>query len=1504
MADTTRSIAIIGMACRFPGRASTPASFWNVLREGRDVVGEIPADRMDVDGLYDDQPAKPGHIMTRYGGYLENIDRFDAGFFHISPREAERMDPQQRIVLETAWEALEDAGLDVRNLSESRVGVYVGQWLSDFEMRLLSDPTITDFEMTTGSGRYTTAGRVSHFLGLMGPSLTLDTACSSSLTAVHLAMQSLRSGETDMALAAGVNLILSPHITIGYSQSRMMAPDGRCKFGDASGNGYVRSEGAGVVLLKRLDRALQDGDEIHAIIRGSAINNDGHSSGSFGTPSRKGQEALLRAALLDADVSPASVDYVEAHGTGTRMGDPVELGALSAVMGKGRSTPLRVGSVKTNIGHTEGAAGMAGLLKTTLALKAGCMPASLHFQTPNPDIDWESGILEIPARAIPWTGKSRYAGVSGFGIAGSNAHLVLQSAPAQKLTGRDEPQPSRPAILPLSAESEDALRALAGAYADKLKDIPDLPVHALAAAAAMRRTALTERAAFVHHDRVSMIAALEAFSGGADSAVRGRAFSGMASNVVFAAPGQGGQWIGMARTLMSEEPAFREALEQCERALSSLVDWSLTEQISLNEADDGWRLHDIAVIQPTLAALAISYARLWSVLGVTPAMTVGHSMGEVAAAAISGILSLEDAMHVVVARSRLMARTSGNGGMALVELSDSDLLDRLAPFHSKLDIAANNSPRASVISGNVSELETVLESLTADGIFCRRIKVDVASHGPQMADLAPQLAAELSGLAPRAPHTPMISTVHGKISEEESFGASYWARNLREPVRFMQAIEAAITAGATAYVELGPNPVLLTSIEQTLSHHEAGGTLTASERRDRTAMDVMTESLATLWANGTEIDWAAYAGKAPQGISLPHYPWQGSRYWHEAAERHSLHQIAHKAQLTDQTRQLLHQIDWIKTALPSPRTDCEAQNWLVIGGRADDSEAISNALQQSGIRPYCCSVEDAETTITDSSTWQGVIIVAPKENAGYLPVRLLNLVRGTAQSTCHFVFVTQGAVSVGEGDQRVSVGQAPLIGAMRVTADEHPEFSFRMIDGDPATNLKEQAADIAALALSDESESEIALRAGDCFVPRLHEAPEAGMPSHDFQVKPGAAYLITGGLSSLGLRAATVLAKAGARHIILLSRRGLPPRSDWQSIAKGSETADRIAGVLAIESAGASIETAALDISDESAVNAFLKAREAEMRPTIHGVIHLATSYETHLAANTSKSTFNAALGPKLEGARLLDRLLPELDLFLLYSSTMSFVPHHGLAGYAAANCGLDALAADRIARGKAAMSIAWGPWKDLGRAALGHVADEFDARGELSLEAEEGDALIGWLLGRNGSGISAFHMDWPTFQDSRAGRTFKLFEDLLAQEMPADNAGRSFEALPLEERTAAAKVFVPASIAKVLKLGQQDIDLNRPLGDLGLNSLMGIELRNALEKHVGRPLPATLAWTYPTARAIVDYLCTDTIAQGITPTNPTNANKASTGDYDDSFSEIEDMSEEDALAALLGDRK
>ncbi|MBE2222355.1 MAG: type I polyketide synthase, partial [Anaerolineae bacterium] len=890
IAMNTEPIAIVGMGCRFPGEVASPQDFWQLLVDEKETITKIPSDRIDLERFYDPRPATPGKIMSQWGGYLDNIDSFDAYFFGIAPMETERLDPQQRLLLEVGWEALADAGLPVQTLAGSDTGVFVGMWLNDFEGRLFNNSDLIDLYMTTGSGRYSASGRLSFFFDFHGPSITLDTACSSSLVSVHMACQSLRQGECGVALAGGANVILQPHITIAYSQSKMMAPDGKCKFGDAMADGYVRSEGAGLVVLKRLSDAVADGDRIYAVIRGSAVNNDGRSSGYMTTPAQDGQMQMLRKAYQNAGVDPQLVSYVEAHGTGTRAGDPVEIGAVGQVLSANRSPdqPLYIGSVKTNIGHTEGAAGVAGLMKVALSLYHNQIPRSLHVQQKNPNIPWADYNLDIPQSVIPWPlGETAVAGVSAFGIAGTNAHAVLSTAPQIEKEPGAEPSLY---LMPISAQTPKALTQQAKSYQTFLAET-DTSLADIVYTASVRHSHLDQRAALVAADKAGFQTQLAELIE-ANTGNNGETPLNKAEKIVFVFPGQGSQWLGMGRELFAQHPVFRDVIERCDAAIRPFSDWSLLEQLMAEPESPTYRLDQIDVIQPTLLAIEIALAAMWQSWGIQPDAVLGHSMGEVGAAYIAGALSLEDAMHIICRRSQLMHRTSGQGAMAVVGLTIEETEAVLRGYETSLSVAVSNSSRSTVISGDTEAVDELLAKLQADEIFCRKIKVDVASHSKQMDPIKEELRESLQSLQPQATDIPIYSTSTAVISQGSDLDADHWVKNLRQPVQFSKMVQQLLADGFTTFIEMSPHPVLLQAIQHGFEDADIDGFTVASLRREEPEMVTMLTAMGQLYVHGYNVDWA-HLYPAGNVVSLPHYPWQREHFWYEQQQTISRTAIDH-----------------------------------------------------------------------------------------------------------------------------------------------------------------------------------------------------------------------------------------------------------------------------------------------------------------------------------------------------------------------------------------------------------------------------------------------------------------------------------------------------------------------------------------------------------------------------------------------------------------------------------
>ncbi|MGX4733344.1 SDR family NAD(P)-dependent oxidoreductase [Kitasatospora griseola] len=872
-------MAVVGIGCRFPGGANGPEDFWQLLTEGRDAVTEVPEDRWKLADYATDDPAEPGRTTSRWGGFLDDVHGFDAQFFGISSAEAARMDPQQRLLAEVAWEALEDAGLPAEQLAGTATGVFVG--ISSFDHGVQNFHEIEKIDAYTGTGSALSiaANRLSYLFDLRGPSMAVDTACSSSLVAVHQAAAALASGECTLALAAGVNLILSPALAVNFSKAGAMASDGRCKAFDARADGYVRAEGCGVVVLKPLGRALADKDRIYAVVRGSAVNQDGRSNGIM-APNPLAQEAVLRAAYDAARVRPEQVQYVEAHGTGTLLGDPIEAQALSAVLCADRAPeqPMLIGSVKSNLGHMEAAAGIGGLIKAALALSHRSIPASLHFETPNPHIPFRELALRVVDRAQPWpvTAGPALAGVSSFGFGGTNAHLVLEEGPRTRPAAPAAGDAAAVRPLLLSARDPQALTALAERYRELLDRADGAPLTATAATAALRRTQHPEhRLAVLGSTVEEWQAGLAAFLAGEEhpALLHGSRVLGRTSRTAFVFCGQGPRWWPVAADLM-DEPVFRAVLERCDELLRPHTNWSLLAQLAAGQQES--RLTDTAVGQPALCAVQIALATQWQAWGVRPDTVVGHSVGEIAAAHVAGALTLQEALLVALHRGRVLHSAVGRGRMAVVGVG-FDEAERLVAGSglARVWVAGANGPQSAVLSGDGAEIEELAARLTADGLFCRVLEsVEFPSHCPLMDQPADDLRRLLEGLAPRPTKVPFLSTVHGRLLDGAELDAAYWGANLRSPVLFDQAVSALVESGHGAFVEVGPHPTLLGPIADRLGADGADGVAVGSLRRDEPGRPALLAALSQLHCAGHPVDWSRLLPVGGPNLTLPSYPWQ------------------------------------------------------------------------------------------------------------------------------------------------------------------------------------------------------------------------------------------------------------------------------------------------------------------------------------------------------------------------------------------------------------------------------------------------------------------------------------------------------------------------------------------------------------------------------------------------------------------------------------------------------
>ncbi len=1459
----TEPIAIIGMSCRFPGGATSPEAFFRLLENGVDTITRVPPERWT-------DANRPSGAPTRWGAFLqEDVGLFDAGFFGISPREAERLDPQQRILLELTWEALERAGQVPPALVGSRTGVFMGIIATDYMLLSMETPPETwDLYTATGSAHCFPAGRIAYSFGFQGPTLVVDTACSSSLVSVHLAVQSLRTGESDMAVAGGMNLILSPAMFEMMAKTSALSPDGRCKSFDARADGYVRGEGGGVVVLKRLSEAQRDGDPIFAVIRGSAVNQDGRSTG-LTTPNVLSQQAMLRQALESARLQGAEIGYVETHGTGTSLGDPIEFEALRAVFGARREdgSAVVLGAVKTNIGHVEAAAGIAGLLKTALILQHEVIPKNLHFRGLNPRMSFEGTPFLLPTENRPWErgDKPRLAGVSAFGLSGTNAHIILEEAPPEVLEPRPKGDPAT-SLLPISARTEEALVELARSYADMLDRPEGDSLADIAYTATQRRMHHEHRLAVVGQTRHEIATALSAFvkEGAGPSVARGKASPTGRQKLVFVFSGQGSQWAGMGRQLFQEDHAFRSSIELCHEAIRRHGTFSLIDEIRADE--DTSRLGELDVVQPFIFAIQVSLAAMWQAWGVEPDVVIGHSMGEVAAARAAGILSIEDAAKIICRRSRLLVRIAGQGGMAHVELPADEVQEVIAPFKSSLAVAVRNGPRSTVISGDVGPLDTVLATLESKGVFCRLLKVDFASHCPQIDILKEDFAAVLFNLRPREGRIPMVSTVTGEAVRGHEMTAEYWVRNLRDPVLFAPVVQRISEERTTLFVEIGPHPNLLGAIEDNLREVKHEGVAIGTMRRSIGERRAMQEALGALHVRGAAIDWKRIGPARGRSVQLPTYPWQRRKYWVLDSPPEDLGQRrTSAAPRTGNGGMLVPQ--WQRSeapaaepARPSPGT---RGPWLLLSERGGPGDALARSLRGLGgicvralaghrtarIEPHLWEIDPSDPNgyavilregFAASEPCQGIVHLLALDHAeassaeeieaaqvfGTESALLLvqAIVRADLPRPPRLLLVTRGSAPV-PGSRAVAVAQAPLWGFGRTLQDEHPDLRTKLVDL-PATTWPGEPAALLAEILEADAEDQIALRSEARFVARLvRTEPLANAPATD--LRSDGTYLITGGLGGLGISFAEWMVGRGARHLVLVGRSAPTPFAQ-DAIAK-------------MESAGAKVLVVSADVSVRSEVEALFE-RIAKELPPLRGVLHSAAVIDDHTLLKLSVTSVRDVAAAKMYGAWHLHQATRRapLDFFVLFASAASLFGPLGQGNYAAANAFLDALAHQRRAEGLPALSVDWGPFSQVGLAAAQvNRGDRVSAMGFRNMTPAEGHEALSALLGGSLAQVGVIEIDVERARESMPRlATSPYFStigprtpDVAATQVPvAPRLLDALRAVPTGERPNALRRIVGAEVARILRLEPDQMDATEPFARYGFDSLMGLELRNRLQ--------------------------------------------------------------------------
>ena len=1519
----TERIAIVGIGCRFPGGVNSPDAFWELLESGRDPIGPIPEGRFDVERFIHPEPGTPGKLVTADGGFLDGIDQFDASFFGLSPREARKIDPQHRLLLEVAYEALEDAGIPVSSLAGRRVGVYAGIWTGEYENVMYRTPAELDFHSITGGGRYAASGRIAYAFDLRGPALTVDTGCSASLVALHLARQAIESGEADLAIVGAANLVLQPHVNIGYSRSGMLSVGGRCRFGDDDAAGYVRSDGAAAVVLKPLHAARANRDPVRGVLLATGVNADGRGSGQLATPSADAQAELLATVYERAGVDPSTVPYVEAHGTGTRAGDPVELSALGRVLGGDRSTPLIVGSVKTNIGHTEACAGMAGLIKTLLALQHRRIPANLHLRTPNATIAWGDLQVEIPIASRPWPdGAPRVAGVSSFGITGTNAHAVVAAADEIVLaadspdgaTARDGSPDSAPHVLTVSGTTPAARDAAAARLRTVLEESPGLSLADVAYTTTARREHHMHRLAVVATDAAEAVAALGAHLAGESSPAVATGEAAGAARVAFVFSGQGSQWVGMTRELFGRAHAFTATLERLDTLVQSLAGWSVLDVLA---DDSGQRLERVEVIQPTLTCVQIALAEQLQAWGVVPHAVVGHSMGEVAAAYVAGALTMEDAVRVIVTRSRLLARIAGHGAMALLDLDESETNERIAGIADRVSVAAVNGPRSTVISGDPATIDNLLAELDDEGVFCRRVKVDVASHSAQTEPLLADLSAELGVLSPRMPSIPFYSTPRPDAPTDALLDAAYWVDNLRHAVRLNSAVQRMISDGIDAFVEIAPHPVLLSSLADIAADTDADVRTFAGPRRDEPELRRLFDLLARLHVNGASIAWNRLSPGDAQVVTLPHYPWQRERHWIEGWEDWSgTDRTARTSRpLPDRASELVYRIDWTPYE-PAKPTEATDGRWVVIGDPAGLGHALVSTMREAGVTAQLVR-DDGELNAAGIA---GVVDLRPCDATADTPSAFENAMGAVFQQVTGTIttllnaraaiphgtwLITRGAQSAGGRHASMSSGpQGVVWGAGRTSGAEHPELRVRLADVDPADSVDTTARTLWKVLSDPASADQVAVAGGMLHRARLTRAPDETLGS-TAQWRSDVSYLVTGGLGDLGLMAAEEMVAGGARRIILCGRSDIPPRKQWSQLPSDSSTYHKLERIRALEHQGATVHLGRFDVGDADALETFVREFHAEGWPEIRGVVHCAGAFD---AVDISRDAFAAIARGKALGAFNITQALPGLDLLVLFSSSSSVVPQPNL-NYAAANAVLDTIADAMRALNMRAVSLSWGAWKGTGMARdprIERYLKIVENQGNVPLASDTAIALFPRLVAADTPHLIVADVDWTIAAAQSASFVhLPFFSELVTTDAPAASEERRAEliALPAGKRRDVLAERIRSILAEVLQLPESAISPALPFGKQGLDSLMGVEFRNRLERELGMRFPASLAWNYPTVKVLSEHLA-DVLGEGAAPSATVSAAPA-VMEHTPVVALIEELqaqSDEDVMRELRGE--
>jgi phthiocerol/phenolphthiocerol synthesis type-I polyketide synthase B len=1449
-------IAVVGLGCRFPGGICGPESLWQFLSEGRCPIQEVPADRWRP---FDDGSPEVAAVLartTRWGAFLDDVDAFDAEFFDISLREAAKMDPQQRLLLEVAWEALEYAGIPPSSLSRSQTGVFVGASFSEYGYLTSSDLPGVDAWNNIGGALSIIANRLSYFLDLRGPSVTVDTACSSSLVALHLACQSLRTSDSQVAVAAGVNLLLSPAVFAGFDEAGALSPTGVCRSFDADADGFVRGEGAGVVVLKRLSDATRDGNRVLAVVRGSAVNSDGRSNGLM-APNPAAQMAVLRAAYANSGVDAHEVDYVETHGTGTLLGDPIEARALGSVLGRGRPkrSPLLIGAIKTNLGHLEAAAGIAGFIKAVLALQRATIPENLNFATPNPHIPFDEIGLKVVAEQQQWppVDRVRRAGVSSFGFGGTNAHVVIEQAPV--FEPQDVQTDPPVSTLVITGRTPERIASTAAALADwmagagagaRLADAAHTINH--------HRASHAQFATVCARDRADAVAGLRAIAGGGSAVgVVGPHDGQCGPGTVFVYSGQGSHWAGMGWQLLSDEAAFAAAVDEIEPPFVEHVGFSLRQVLA-----EGQPISGDARVQPVIMALQLALTQLWASYGVTPDAVVGHSMGEVTAAVVSGALSPADGLRVIATRSRLMSQLAGQGAVALLGL-DAEATAALIAEHPAVSLAGYISPRQTVIAGPVAAVDLVIATVSDQNCLARRVNMEVASHTASMDPVLPQLRAALADLSPAPPKIPLISSV-ADVTTTPVLDAEYWVSNLRQPMRLHQAIAAAARDHAM-FIEVSPHPTLTHAIsatcESVAAHHHSIGTLW----RDG---DDTVSFHTNLNATHTTHPPPTPHPPEPHPV-LPSTPWHHTRHWIDAApvRRRSGPADNRPAQTSAVVpAEWCCTLTWPTCPLPAATPAAEGR-WLVVADTAlgaEFSRTLDGGDALTVLPPSVLAYGAGRAALADALGGVSHVVFAPDVAAGcfdaapgyelFNEARRLSAALSAMTLPPRLFMLTRNAQPIGAGD-RANPAHAVLWGLGRTLAVEQPEIWGAIVDVDESVPAELVARYVVAEARGGGGEDQVVYRAGGRHVPRLSRRTLPAVSPVEFDTTH--CHLVIGAAGKIGPYLIRQLADMGAATIVAVSRN---PGSRLDELAAG------------LSANGTALVTVAADATDEAAMSALFDRFGADL-PPLGGIYLAAYGGGPVMLHDMTDDDVTTMFAPKLDAVSLLHKLSlhQPVGQFVMFTSISGVLGSRWLGHYAATTTFLDTFAYARRAAGLPATAVNWGSWKSL---ADNQTDQELQVTVKSGLEPMPDEVAIQALWSLTGPDApvrcTIVAADWARLAAAyRTRAPFHIVDELLAGESdgciastPSTAFRDALRECEPQRRHDLLLDHINAQVCAAMGLASPEpLDPSAGFFQSGMDSLMSVTLQRSLAESLGETLPTSVVFDYPTVGALAGYLAT-----------------------------------------------